>query len=82
METTIESLDGFELASKPGLREDTTTLWNHFELFTLDKPGSVRPVRQPCDHSGEVRPSRIAILYSAESPRTVVAVNHTQVARP
>ncbi|KAF2572781.1 hypothetical protein F2Q70_00001773 [Brassica cretica] len=40
-----------------------------------------RPVRQPCDHSGEVKPIRIAILYSAETPRRIVAVNHTQIAR-
>ncbi|CAG7861462.1 unnamed protein product [Brassica rapa] len=40
------------------------------------------PVRQPCDHPGEVKPNRIAILYSAETPRRIVTVNHTQIARP
>ncbi|CAN6865731.1 unnamed protein product [Brassica oleracea] len=50
-------------------------------LCTLLLSKKERPVRQPCDHSGKVKPIRIAILYSAETPRRIVAVNHTQIAR-
>uniref|UniRef100_A0A0D3DFB1 Uncharacterized protein n=1 Tax=Brassica oleracea var. oleracea TaxID=109376 RepID=A0A0D3DFB1_BRAOL len=28
------------------------------------------------------RPDQIAILYSSDSPKTILAVNHTQIARP
>ncbi|KAH0857651.1 hypothetical protein HID58_085912 [Brassica napus] len=70
-------------------------MWHHISVFRISwrryyapsfcvsakQSKKERPVRQPCDHSGKVKPIRIAILYSAETPRRIVAVNHTQIAR-
>ncbi|WZZ86644.1 hypothetical protein YC2023_115223 [Brassica napus] len=51
----------------------------HTELKTIFK---IIPASNRATTPERSRPNRIAILYSAETPRRIVAVNHTQIARP